>query len=247
MSAERVGTAAGVSRDAVLAALRSNGAPVTIEVLAQVVGLSVNTVRFHLGRLGRDGLATSEAAAPDGPGRPRMVYRAIAAEAVDGAAAYRMLAGLLAEGLARVGDSQATIEAGRSWAQRVVAAHDPSAGGSNVAEADSRAVDRVVDLFQDGGFAPELADDGRTIALRRCPFMELARVRADVVCSLHLGFARGVLHRLRDVAGANGRVPHRIEPDTVRLTPVLDGSGPCLVTLPADRPRSDAGPDRLRR
>jgi predicted ArsR family transcriptional regulator len=202
------------------------------EALAEVVGLSVNTVRFHLDRLRRDGLITRVTAPPDGPGRPRQVFRAVSAEAVDGAAAYRLLAGLLADGLARTGGSQASLEAGRSWADRLVAAHDPSVGGAVSAEANTGAVQRVVELFGDGGFAPELTGDGHAIALHRCPFMQLAAVSPNVVCAVHLGFVRGALHRLQDDARVQGRVPHQIDPDRVRLQPVLDGSGPCVVTLP---------------
>jgi predicted ArsR family transcriptional regulator len=125
------------------------------------------------------------------------------------------------------------LEAGRLWADRLVATHDPSMGGTVSAEANAGAVQRVMELFEDGGFAPELRDDGHTVALHRCPFMELASVTPDVVCAVHLGFVRGALHRLEDGARAQGRVPHRIDADRVRLDPALDGSGPCLVILPS--------------
>jgi predicted ArsR family transcriptional regulator len=204
-----------------------------VESVAEAVGLSVNTVRFHLDRLRREGAVARQSTRPDGPGRPHLVYRAVAAEAVEDAAAYRLLAGLLAEGLARSGNTQATVEAGRSWADRLVGAHDPSVGGSgHRRDENAAAVARVVELFEDGGFAPESLADASTVALHRCPFMDLAYVRADVVCTIHLGFVRGVLNRLQQVATAAGRIPHQIEADLVRLKPVLDGSGPCLVTLP---------------
>jgi predicted ArsR family transcriptional regulator len=202
-----------------------------VEDVADRVGLSVNTVRFHLDRLRREGAVTRQSTPPDGPGRPHLLYRAFAAEAVEGAAAYRLLAELLAEGLVRSGNARGTVEAGRSWADRLVAPHDPSVGASAGADEDASAVARVVELFEDGGFAPELLG-ASTVALHRCPFRELASVRADVVCTVHLGFVRGVLQRLQEVAGAAGRVPHRIEPDLVELRPVPDGSGPCLLALP---------------
>jgi predicted ArsR family transcriptional regulator len=206
-----------------------------VEDVADRVGLSANTVRFHLDRLRREGAVTRRSTTPDGPGRPHLVYRAFAAEAVEGAAAYRLLAELLAEGLVRSGNARATAEAGRSWADRLVPAHDPSVGARAGADEDASAVARVVELFEDGGFAPELLPDASTVALHRCPFRELASVRADVVCTVHLGFVRSALQRLQEVAGAAGRVPHRIEPDLVELRPVPDGSGPCLLTLPVRR------------
>ena len=226
-------TAAGASRALVLESLRSGYRLMTVEAVAEAVGLSANTVRFHLDRLLREGLVTRQPARPDGPGRPHLVYRAVAAGAVDGDGAYRLLAELLAEGLVRSGDARAALEAGRCWADRFVEAHDPSIGGNVGAEEDVAAVARVVELLTDGGFAPELLADERTIALRSCPFMGLASKRADVVCAMHLGFARCVLQRLQDAARAAGRVPHQMEAGLVRLKPVLDGSGPCLLSLPA--------------
>src|SRR5664280_1110951 len=145
MSAARIGTAAGVSRNAVLGALRAATQAIAIEAIAATVGLSVNTVRFHLDRLRREGLVTRVTAAADGPGRPRLVYRAVSLEAVDGAAAYRLLAGLLAEGVARAGDPQASLQAGRAWADRLVADHDPSVGASAGGDPDKGAVYRVVE------------------------------------------------------------------------------------------------------
>jgi hypothetical protein len=91
------------------------------------------------------------------------------------------------------------------------------------------------------GLVGRLAAVGGWLDVRSAPGggtqvrIQLASVRADVVCTVHLGFVRGVLQRLQEVAGAAGRVPHGIEPDLVRLKPVLDGSGPCLLTLPLPR------------
>jgi predicted ArsR family transcriptional regulator len=48
--------------------------------------------------------------------------------------------------------------------------------------------------------------------------MDLAVERAEVVCGVHLGFVHGVLEHLG-------------EPVTAKVTPVLDGSAPCLVHL----------------
>lgn len=44
-------------------------------------------------------------------------------------------------------------------------------------------------------FAPEVEPDGSAIHLRHCPFLDIARANPDVVCSVHLGIARGVLAR----------------------------------------------------
>jgi predicted ArsR family transcriptional regulator len=47
--------------------------------------------------------------------------------------------------------------------------------------------------FGDLGFEPEGGDDPLELRLHRCPFRELARERPEIVCSVHLGLARGVL------------------------------------------------------
>jgi len=196
----------------------------TVEAVAEAVGLSANTVRFHLDRLLREGLVTRQPARPDGPGRPHLVYRAVAAGAVDGDGAYRLLAELLAEGLVRSGDARAALEAGRCWADRFVEAHDPSIGGNVGAEEDVAAVARVVELLTDGGFAPELLADERTIALRSCPFMGLASKRAD-----DGGRARPAetgARRVRPVPAQPARTAYRTPPRLTRTLPAVPAASP---------------------
>ncbi|MGV8978604.1 MAG: helix-turn-helix transcriptional regulator [Cellulomonas sp.] len=47
--------------------------------------------------------------------------------------------------------------------------------------------------FDDLGFEPEGDAERLEVHLHRCPFLDLARERPEVVCSVHLGLARGVL------------------------------------------------------
>lgn len=47
--------------------------------------------------------------------------------------------------------------------------------------------------FDDLGFDPEGDVERLEVHLRRCPFLDLAHERPEVVCSVHLGLARGVL------------------------------------------------------
>jgi predicted ArsR family transcriptional regulator len=57
-------------------------------------------------------------------------------------------------------------------------------------------LDRVAGLeahFDDLGFEPEGDAERLEVHLRRCPFLDLAHERPEVVCSVHLGLARGVL------------------------------------------------------
>lgn len=237
--AQRMST--GTSRGRVLHTLRTADRPLPSSEIASAVGLSNTAVRFHLGKLVADGFVRTGTEGRARPGRPCVTYRAVPAEAVDGARAYRLLAGVLAAQLSRAGDPAISVEAGRRWAVETLtdptvwSRHDLRDPAEEEAEAAAIAdrplseagVARVMALLGDGGFEPRLSPGGRAIELHRCPFLELAAERAEVVCAVHLGFVRGVLERLGEAAA-------------VRLTPVVDGSAPCLVHLaPAEPPRPD--------
>jgi predicted ArsR family transcriptional regulator len=248
-------TSLGESRARVLATVRAaRGLPLRGDEIASEVRLSLTATRLHLDRLVADGLIRAGSEPRDRPGRPHVTYRAPAAEAVDDAAAYRLLAGVLAAQLSRSGDPKASVEAGRAWAAQIVdtptdtpsgtTADTPSGPTTRTSAGATRpgprpsedAVARVMALLDDAGFDPRRTQEpaGRVvIELHRCPFLELAAERAEVVCSVHLGFVRGVLERLGESA-------------TAKVTPVLDGSAPCLVRLiPAARaPREPRGSRR---
>ncbi|MGZ4461144.1 MAG: helix-turn-helix transcriptional regulator, partial [Nocardioidaceae bacterium] len=220
-------------RDRVLALLRQTPAPMGVSAIGAATGLSANAVRFHLDHLVALGAAR---AAKDhghaGPGRPALLYSAVPAEAVDPASAYRVLAGLLARELTRSGRPQASTDAGRAWARRMLPSLSSPRPADGTGAPDPVAV--VLALFQDTGFEPVLASDGRTVELHRCPFLELATEQPEAVCGVHLGLVRGVLEEIGDCS-------------TAALTPVLEGPGPCLVRLGAARsapgePASPASP-----
>jgi len=205
----------GSSRERVLEVLRESVRPLGIGAVREATGLSANAVRFHLQRLIEAGEVAS-ASDPDhaGPGRPAILYAATSRTEVDPASAYRLLAALLARAVTRSATPGAAGEAGRDWA-RVIAPHD----------FDGDPVALVESLFRGSGFAPRLArsgagDDTQTIELHECPFLDLAVDQPEVVCSVHLGLVNGLL----DEVG---------QPRKVRVIPVLDGSGPCLVRIGA--------------
>jgi len=198
------------SRDRVLAALRAASAATSLRDLCVETGLSPNAVRFHLDNLRRSG-AVRSVSDPEhaAAGRPATLYTAAPAEGVESAAAYRTLAGTLAAELARTAGPKASTDAGRAWAAELMR-------GRDVTGRDPGAV--VMELLDDGGFSPEMRADGSTVELHRCPFLDLALEQPAVVCGVHLGVVTGVLDTLGAVA-------------SVRLRPVLEGDGPCLVHL----------------
>jgi predicted ArsR family transcriptional regulator len=209
------------SRERVLAVLRASETPLGVTAITSATGLSANAVRFHLQNLIEN---RAVRAAPDldhpGPGRPAIRYAATVMEAADPASAYRLLAALLASELGRSGAPGAASDAGRAWARALA-----SPSWTDVSGPDP--IDVVQALFDNNGFDPRRGPDGQTLELHRCPFLDLAVEQPDIVCGIHLGLVTGLLDEIgtrRDV----------------RLIPVLDGSGPCLVRLTETRQRPAA-------
>lgn len=182
---------AGLTRSRLLAVLRQADGSVGVRELAETVGLHPNSVREQLDQLVDAGLVARSIAPPVGRGRPGLRY---AAEPEDGDPdpnAYRELARVLADQLALQPDPAATATgAGERWGRAMVASTAPA---STAAEA----VDRMVMLLDNAGFAPERpAGAGDLIRLHHCPFGPLAREHRDVVCGVHLGLMRGALREL---------------------------------------------------
>ena len=131
---------------------------------------------------------------------------------------------MLGDALGSLATPTEVAEVGERWARlHSQQPPTPDAGPPTTLE-------RVVSLLDDLGFAPEAADDGRTVALHRCAYYQLAIEQPQVVCALHLGMVRGAMgDRADDVR--------------LGLTPVLDGSAPCLLHIrprvPTHDPRTD--------
>ena len=212
------------SRTRLLSTLRGADRAMRVDELCAAVGLSANAVRFQLARLVAAGAVREEHPPATGPGRPPAAYRAVPEEAVDDAAAYRSLARVLGDALGSLATPEEVAEVGERWARHHRQLNTtPDAGPSTVLE-------RVVTLLDDLGFAPEASADGSTVALHRCAYSQLATEQPEVVCALHLGMVRGAIGD---------------QADDVRLglTPVLDGSAPCLLHIrprvPIHDPRAD--------
>jgi predicted ArsR family transcriptional regulator len=217
----RSGDAGG--RHDVLRLLASEGAG-TVASLADRTGLHENTVRSHLDRLVRDGLAAREVEVRTVRGRPRHVYRAVLppggpedgreggrdggpgpARGLDEAAARAGLTRML---LAGYGAAEADVvvaarQAGEQLLGTLPGAPRPGGTGS---QADQlRELTGHLDRL---GFDPVPADGPvPVVQLWRCPFLDLARARPEVVCAVHLGLARGVLDRVGGPLRADRLVP----------------------------------------
>jgi predicted ArsR family transcriptional regulator len=182
---------------ALVNALRGSSEPLDAYVLAERVGLHVNTTRWHLRILSEAGLVSEETKTPRTRGRPRHAYRVTAATLADGdLGRYGLLAEVLVDALAHGGpDVAATLEeAGRVRGRTLVR---PRLGDDRrVTTGD--ALDSVVRLLEGLGFEPRLKHTrtGDQITMRPCPFGEMASRHSTVVCPVHLGLMRGTLDAL---------------------------------------------------
>ena len=182
--------------------------PLDARDLATRVGLHVNTVRSHLRVLTEAGLASARREERTRPGRPRVLYEATTAEALDAPAlaSYRLLAQILASSLAgsEPDPSARAEEAGRAWGAHLVDRPPPFTSISK-----EKTIDQVVRLHEEHGFSPELrrAPSGQEIVLKHCPFHEAATTYPTVICSLHLGLVRGALAELGTVVEADWLKP----------------------------------------
>ena len=193
-------------RRRLLKLLRRSDTPLDVYQLAEVTGLHITTVRAHLDLLAKAGQVTVQKTPRTTRGRPRTVYTARTEETPpDG---YRPLAALLA---AHLGPTPRTRrrraeKVGRDWAATLIPA-------TNITDPDETA-HRIVDLFTEMNFDPELVDPApatgeREIRLRACPYRDVAREHPDVVCAIHLGLLEGALTQLGQ------------PPTTVRLVPFV--------------------------
>jgi predicted ArsR family transcriptional regulator len=232
----------GVSRVAVLEVLRSSDGPMDVPAIAELVGLHGNTVRSHLDQLVEVGLVESEVQVRTTPGRPRLLFRAVTTPAARTEDSYKLLAEILANGIHDREPEPGSVaaEAGRRWGHEI-----ELRGGATTGPVDSvRAVDRVVALLGDVGFAPtigeargpasgetrgpassEARDTSTVIELHACPFYDVARERPDVVCAVHLGLIQGALDQMQAPPVALRLEPF-VRPDLclVHISPASAGS-----------------------
>lgn len=196
------------SRVSLLHVLQDEG-PSTTPALAARTGLHENTVREHLQRLVDARFVVRESERRTTRGRPRTVYRATSREDVrtdPGAArhlaesvARARLTSLLLQGYgAPLGDVTASARtAGRAMAGDLPS---PPDGPDDQLLALEAHLDRL-------GFDPVLDPARGAFDLWRCPFLDLARERPEVVCSVHLGLAQGVLEQVAGPVRAERLVP----------------------------------------
>ncbi|HKF33005.1 MAG TPA: hypothetical protein VKB37_11615 [Jatrophihabitantaceae bacterium] len=221
----------GESRSRVLAVLQDAGRPLDVTEVAKLVGLHVNTARFHLDGLVDAGVADRETEQREQPGRPRTLYSARRDAMRAGVRSYQLLAEILTSFVAaRVPQpARAAQNAGREWGRYLTERPGPF---ERITAAT--ATRRLVDALDSLGFAPEAKTAGskRQILLHHCPFRESASKHQDVVCSVHLGLMQGMLAELDAPI------------DTDRLDPFVEPNL-CIARV-TRRPQEGGTPTRTR-
>ncbi len=177
------------TRYAIFETLRDAADPLTVAQLAAQFALHPNAIRLHLGKLRDASLVIEETAAPQGRGRPALLYRVSpgAVERWESATPHEELSLMLLEMLE---EGRSPREVGRKAGARLAASLDRSG------RADP--VDLLVGVTRQLGFEPRLPaasaprGEDEEIVLHRCPFAVGAERAPQIVCELHRGLAEGV-------------------------------------------------------
>jgi predicted ArsR family transcriptional regulator len=191
--------------------------PVTVAELTEHFGLNHNAIRQHLAKLCEAGVLTEELAAPAGPGRRRLRYRAAPAVAGPwgGDSPYEQLSLLLLE-LLQTGGSprQVGFEAGRRFARR------------HGARAVADELDEFEALVARQGFEPRRVErsDAVELVLEQCPFAAAAEADPAIVCELHRGLAEGMADTIGGDVAVTGLVARNPQRAGCRLQTRQGGS-----------------------
>ncbi len=192
--------------------LRASADPMSIIAIADLLGVHANTVRFHLDSLLAAGQVEQVEQTRKGPGRPPLMFRAVRQMDRGGTRHYRLLAEILTAAFAAERNPRTkALAAGREWGRTLNGAMQPPPGE---AQSVDEVIDRLADALDDLGFAPErrVMHGEQQIALRHCPFLELAESRTDVVCPVHLGLMQGAMETWEAPASVDSLQPF-VEPD----------------------------------
>jgi len=219
-------------RATVLEHLQKDAANATVAQVAASLGLHTNTARKHLDALAYAGLVSRRPTAPVGRGRPGWCYSADDCPTEPDARVreYAGLAEALASHIART-SSQPEVDgaaAGETWGRALAGGEAGAgearggeaglreAGGGEAAGGAAAARASVVALLAELGFAPHANADNTSVALLRCPLLDVATRYPEVVCAVHLGLVRGALDHLGADTSGVSLLPFA-EPNACRL------------------------------
>ncbi len=163
----------------------------TVNEVAASLGLHQNTARTHLEGLVSAGMAARSKREAVGRGRPSMLYSADARVQADPRVRdYAHLASALARVISqsRSDPMDEARMAGATWGAEMVV--------GRVAQTPRQARREVVGMLAELGFEPRANDNATSVALCRCPLLDVARSHTDIVCQVHLGLVQGAMHEM---------------------------------------------------
>lgn len=182
----------GRTRTRVLSLIQDASGPVSVDDVAERMGLHRNTARFHLEALEATNLVLRSTDERRQPGRPRALYQAAPGTPDVAQRSYRFLAEVLTSFVAnRMPEpAESAEEAGAVWG-RYLAEPTPPFHRVDTDEA----VAALVGGLGEVGFEshPEGQGDELRLEISHCPFLEVALDHREIVCSIHLGLMRGML------------------------------------------------------
>jgi predicted ArsR family transcriptional regulator len=198
------------TRYAMYRELASSTTPLSVQDLADALGLHANTVRLHLERLRDVGLVDVEAIHRGTVGRPQ--HRYFLAPGAPGLGfdppAHALLAGLLAAMAERLGaDADEATDTGRAWGiEAAKRTKNRSCLGALAAELARLGFEPAAD--------EDVGPDGTArIDFLHCPFRELAEAYPELVCNLHRGLCEGVVEQSGQGKGSVAGFSTLYEPD----------------------------------
>jgi len=191
----------GARRTRIIELLRDSSEPISVEAVAEQVGVHINTARFHLEALVDSGLATRETEVRAQPGRRRVLYTGTRTnQKHQRGRAYQLLASILTSAIvAHYPDTSAEMyETGVEWGRYLTSRPAPYEVFDD-ADIEKRILDKLEYMWFVAEYQP---GPDPHIILHNCPFMETATRASSVVCQLHCGAVNGSLEELRS--------PHRV-------------------------------------
>jgi len=216
----------GGRRTHIIQILRDTRMPLSVQEVADKVGIHVNTARFHLESLVDAGMATRETADRNTPGRPKVVYLGtLPNQTHERAQGYRLLAEILTTAIAQsdAHSGEWLYTVGQEWGRYLTTRLAPFEALEEH-EIAARLVDKLDALW----FAPELEEPGGgrppRLLLHNCPFTAPARQYPNVVCQLHAGMIDASLEEMRSTYRLE-----RLRPQVTRH--LCEG---CLGPVPAE-------------
>ena len=203
------------SRDNILLIVQDSDQPLSVEAVAKVAQLHVNTVRTHLEMLRAAGKVERVRENTTGRGRPKWLYSAGVEHD-----AYSQLAADLAQTLSDSHEDDLAKQAARLWRESDGVAQQPATTPDEAVTIAARSLGRL-------GFDVDVSPVGDAIYLGQCPYAALVGDN-PVICDIHT-------HAVEQILAGTG------QPVELASVDVFPRRGVCVAHLR----RPDIEPQRV--